>query len=311
MRSTFSALALPLVLILTSCAPVSTELDPATQRLQEIETMGYDKIDFSISRSQFVSQFRGALKVPSDDDELGVAHYAIQGVDDETDVIGFEFFGEKLMNLLISYQGDHIDQLGGAEGLRVDAIKRFGPPTEENEIGTVWSFPTIDRKIVSAMQQGMWTLSIQRTSLVEQLQKTRPRLTEMQSDEPQSSRSTKNDKRSEGLVYWRPTAAERAEMEAEIANAANQSSGSSRTTGERFGLSELERKQIFRQIAAVEDRASREAMTLVPNSMVVKQIEVQDKLEKNYKVKLARRYQLTQNQLLEIAVEGVTKRWAY
>jgi hypothetical protein len=151
MRKTFISFSVPLLIALTSCAPVAQDFDPATQRLQEIEAMGYENIDFTVSKPQFVSEFRGAMKVANEDEGFGVTYYAIQGVEDHTDVIGFQFLNDDLMNLLISYQGERIDQLGGADALKVDAIKRFGPATEENEIGTVWSFPTIDRKIVAVL----------------------------------------------------------------------------------------------------------------------------------------------------------------
>jgi hypothetical protein len=78
---------------------------------------------------------------------------------------------------------------------------------------------------------------------------------------------------------------------------------------ERFGLPEQERKKVFREIAAAEDRATREAMARVSDSQFRKQIELERKLEEKYTAEVARKYNLTEDQLLKISVEGVEKGW--
>lgn len=78
---------------------------------------------------------------------------------------------------------------------------------------------------------------------------------------------------------------------------------------QRFGLSEAERKEVFREVAAAEDRATREAMALVPDSDIMKQIELERKLTQKYKAEVARKYGLTEDHLLKISVEGVKKGW--
>ncbi len=78
---------------------------------------------------------------------------------------------------------------------------------------------------------------------------------------------------------------------------------------DRFGLSEQRRKRVFREIAAAEDRATREAMARVPDSQVMKQIDLESKLQEKYRAEIARKYNLTEDQLLKISVEGVTKGW--
>jgi hypothetical protein len=78
---------------------------------------------------------------------------------------------------------------------------------------------------------------------------------------------------------------------------------------DRFGLSEQKRKRVFREIAAAEDRATREAMAQVPDSQVMKQIDLEVKLQEKYRAEIARKYNLTEDQLLKISVEGVTKGW--
>ncbi|NZA28657.1 hypothetical protein H0E84_19975 [Luteimonas sp. SJ-92] len=80
---------------------------------------------------------------------------------------------------------------------------------------------------------------------------------------------------------------------------------------ERFGLSEEERKKVFRESAAAEDRATREAMARVPGSQIMKQIDMERELEEKYKNELVRKYDLTNEQLQEIVVEAAMKGWPY
>jgi hypothetical protein len=85
----------------------------------------------------------------------------------------------------------------------------------------------------------------------------------------------------------------------------------SQESEELLVLSEQVRKEVFRGIAAAEDRATREAMARVPDSQIMKQIDVERELGEKYKTELARKYGLTEDQLKEIVVEGVTKGWAH
>lgn len=78
---------------------------------------------------------------------------------------------------------------------------------------------------------------------------------------------------------------------------------------ERFGLSEEKRKRVFREIAAAEDRAMREAMAQVPDSQIMKQIDLERELRDTYKAKVVQHHGLTNDQLLKITVEGVKKGW--
>ncbi len=83
----------------------------------------------------------------------------------------------------------------------------------------------------------------------------------------------------------------------------------SQTPEERFGLSEQRRKQVFGEIAAAEDRATRNARARVPDSQIMKQIDLERELGEKYKGKVAQQYGLTSDQLLKITVEGVKKGW--
>lgn len=83
----------------------------------------------------------------------------------------------------------------------------------------------------------------------------------------------------------------------------------SATPEKRFGLSEAQRKQVFREVADAEDRATREAMARVPDSQIMKQIELERELTEKYKAEVARKYGLTKDHLLKISVEGVRNGW--
>ena len=77
----------------------------------------------------------------------------------------------------------------------------------------------------------------------------------------------------------------------------------------RFGLSEATRKQIFREVAAAEDRGTRDAMARIPDSKIMQQIELERQLQKRYKAAVARKYNLSEDQLDKIVLEGVKKGW--
>lgn len=78
---------------------------------------------------------------------------------------------------------------------------------------------------------------------------------------------------------------------------------------QRFGLSEGERRNVYREIAAAEDRATREAMSRVPDTQIIRQIELEGELSERYKSEVAQKYELTDDQLVELVVEGVRMGW--
>lgn len=109
---------------------------------------------------------------------------------------------------------------------------------------------------------------------------------------------------------------------------------------DRFGLSEPNRKRVFYETAAAEDKARCEARVRAPDlilnelakaqrrkmggpiaqgpgSAIMKQWAKQNrkqtsliyKLQEKYRVRIARKYNLTLGQLLEITSEGVTMGW--
>lgn len=109
---------------------------------------------------------------------------------------------------------------------------------------------------------------------------------------------------------------------------------------DRFSLSEQKRKRAFREVGAAEDRAWDEAKARVPDQkfteiamalqkkrggvvppgrgaqvmklyrkQLMKQTDLAHKLQKQYRAEIARKHGLTDEQLLKISFEGVTKGW--
>lgn len=110
-----------------------------------------------------------------------------------------------------------------------------------------------------------------------------------------------------GMIAW--TTSDRREPRVQIDE--NRLASLSQPTEERFGLSEQERKKIFRELALVEDRAMNEAMSRIPDSQINRQVDLQRELERRYKAELARKYGITAEQLQKIMVEGATNGWPY
>lgn len=78
---------------------------------------------------------------------------------------------------------------------------------------------------------------------------------------------------------------------------------------EQFGLSEEVRQRVFREMSAAEERATREAMKRVPDSRIMEQLELERELGAEYKRELARKYNISEEQLQQIGLEGVKKGW--
>lgn len=79
---------------------------------------------------------------------------------------------------------------------------------------------------------------------------------------------------------------------------------------EQFGLSEEKRKEIWKELVLIEDRAMEEALEQYPEEFE-KQVEMERRLIDEYQNKLAEKYELTREQLQEISVEGVEKDWPF
>ena len=76
----------------------------------------------------------------------------------------------------------------------------------------------------------------------------------------------------------------------------------------RFGLSEGQRRDVFKQIVLAEDRGQKEAERKHPTD-VIKQASVVSELSKANKEALAKELKLTREQLQEISTEGLMKNW--
>ena len=91
----------------------------------------------------------------------------------------------------------------------------------------------------------------------------------------------------------------------------------------KHGLLEYKRKEIFKAIVTAEDRADEDAQRMHPIPDPLKpgysrekvgtqwknQIEAFISLEKKYKTEVANRYGITEEQLLDISLEGIEMNW--
>jgi hypothetical protein len=91
----------------------------------------------------------------------------------------------------------------------------------------------------------------------------------------------------------------------------------------RSGLSEIERRKIWRELVKAEDKSSREAEKNCPlpnqydpefnktlwESKIQEQIELQEKLYEKYQDEITRKFAITREQLMDIAAEGEEKSW--
>lgn len=77
---------------------------------------------------------------------------------------------------------------------------------------------------------------------------------------------------------------------------------------EEKALSEVERRQIFKEIVLAEDKGTKEAELRFPDD-IMNQIDLERELQDKYKEELAKKHKLTMDQLKAIALEGVEKQW--
>lgn len=92
---------------------------------------------------------------------------------------------------------------------------------------------------------------------------------------------------------------------------------------DKFNLTEVKRRQIFKAIVAAEDKAQAEADKKYPvsgrstwslskselRSQIDKNIDLMRHLEEQYKKDLSKKYNLTKEKLKKISIEGVSERW--
>jgi len=93
----------------------------------------------------------------------------------------------------------------------------------------------------------------------------------------------------------------------------------------KFGLSEDQRRRIWTETIRAEDRAAKEAEERYPEpdplgpsysqaaawEQLDKQLDVEERLSKEYKAGVARKHGITDAQLREIGIEGSTKSWPF
>ena len=79
---------------------------------------------------------------------------------------------------------------------------------------------------------------------------------------------------------------------------------------EKFGLTEEERKHIFREVAAAEDRGMTEAERMYPDpENIMEQVYKIGELQDKYKAEILKKWGISEEVWNEIMVEGVTMHW--
>ncbi len=78
--------------------------------------------------------------------------------------------------------------------------------------------------------------------------------------------------------------------------------------GEKFGLTEAQRKEIFKEIIKAERRSIREAEKLYPSNLK-KQVVKADELNEKFQNMLAKKYNLSSEHLDSIGFEGIKNLW--
>ncbi len=82
-------------------------------------------------------------------------------------------------------------------------------------------------------------------------------------------------------------------------------------SGERFGLTESQRKAVFAELAGAERRAEKDAAARAeggPGSQ--SRTELAQRLSREYRAAVARKHGLTDEQLVLIGAEGFEKSWS-
>ncbi len=77
----------------------------------------------------------------------------------------------------------------------------------------------------------------------------------------------------------------------------------------RFGLTAQERREIFREVAAAEARAVREAREQIGGE-TMDEVALAQRLTRQYKAELAAAHGVTTEQIVEIGIEGYANGWS-
>ena len=86
----------------------------------------------------------------------------------------------------------------------------------------------------------------------------------------------------------------------------------------KFGLTEEERRQLFKELVAAEDRAMEEADNLYPidpsypdwEENISRNVEKADELDDMYKAEIRARWGISEEEQLQIVVEGIEEHWS-
>jgi len=147
-----------LLFIIVCSAAVAEELSDET--FQKIAGIEYRGIGFSSSQNDLLKTLPNA-KLNSDRpaSSKGVLFYEFRD-DPAIDCVLFRFFDEALVEIKYFYFPTRVAAMGGAKPLTSLAVEEYGPPTKRANKKLFWDYPTIDRMIVVASENGQWSMSL-------------------------------------------------------------------------------------------------------------------------------------------------------
>jgi hypothetical protein len=139
------------------------------ERLPKIAAIGYDGVDFSTTRQEFVAKFPNAtFNDRASNAELGTTFYTLSG-GRNVDIVNFEFLDDELLKIGFWCSIVRVRQIGGIDALTHKAKDRFGEPKVEHGPIALWEFPEIDRSITTARTGDIWALNVERLSVGKRL----------------------------------------------------------------------------------------------------------------------------------------------
>lgn len=153
----FRATAVLLFTIVCSAA-VAEEL--SDEKLHKIAAIDYRGIEFSSNQQTLVKTLPN---VKLSDNYTGsddrVLTYEFRD-DPAIDCVLFRFFDDALVEIKYFYFPTRVAAMGGAKPLTSLAVEEYGHPTKRTNETLFWDYPTIDRMIVVASENGQWSMSI-------------------------------------------------------------------------------------------------------------------------------------------------------
>jgi len=130
------------------------------KKLQKIAAIDYRGIGFSSTQQDLLKTLPNAkLKGDHPGSDIAVLTYEFRD-DPAIDCVLFRFFDDALVEIKYFYFPTRLAAMGGAKPLTSLAVEEYGSPTMRANEKLLWDYPTIDRMIVVASENGQWSMSL-------------------------------------------------------------------------------------------------------------------------------------------------------